>query len=119
VPVRSRVKVIDFPVFGNYLVHVEVTSDPARSMAKYPVTRAALEQIGGDFGAGLTIHDEDGCMSFIFLPYNPSVGTIAHEMWHAVKHMMETRGVELDSETTAYHLGYLVDHVFKFVRGRR
>ena len=115
---RSKVKHIAFPVFSNYIVHVEITSDLKRSMAKYPPTRAVIEA-ADEACDGMTIHVEDETFSYIFLPYNASVGTIAHESWHTIKAMMEHLAIELDSETVAYHLGYLVDQIFRFMRGRK
>ena len=66
----------------------------------------------------MTLHN-DGPVIFVFLKSSASVGTIAHESWHAVRHMLGTLGVDLDSETVAYHLGYLVDKIFRFMRGKR
>lgn len=115
---RSKVKHIIFPVFSDYSVHVEITSDLKRSMAKYPPTKAVFETV--DVGCdGIAVHVDGENVAFIFLPYHASVGTIAHEAWHIIKAMMERMDVELDSETVAYHLGYLVDEIFRFMRGRR
>lgn len=114
---RARFTTIEFPVFFNYIVHVEVTSDLKKSMLKYPPTKDILME--DDCKDAITVHVCDASFSFIFLHYTASVGTIAHESWHAVKHMLEYMGVELDSETVAYHLGYMVDKIFKFVRGRK
>ena len=112
---RSKVKLIEFPVFVDYCVHVEFTDNLERSMAKYKQT----ENIPcGEDTHAIAVHVEDAGLSFMFLPYDVNVGTIAHECWHVVKNMMDYHGVELDSETTAYHLGYMVNKVFKF-QGRR
>lgn len=117
----NRVTTIEFPVFSNYIVHVEVTKDIKKAMQKYPSTQPVCNCDGskmeGDNDA-VTVHVSNENFSFIFLHPNCSVGTIAHECWHAVKGMMEYMGVELDSETVAYHLGYLVDKVFKFMKRR-
>jgi|SRR5690348_16273695 len=109
---RSRFITIEFPVFSYYIVHVEVTSDIKKTAAKYEQTRNIPDLENGD---AWSIHPANENFSFIFLKPNPSVGTIAHECWHVVKRMMDYMGVELDSETVAYHLGYLVDKVFRFV----
>ena len=70
-----------------------------------------------DGTAGLAVHADT--LSFVFLPYSASVGSIAHESWHVVRRMMEHAGVELDNEAVAYHLGFLVNKIFRFVRGRK
>lgn len=116
---KARVTHVEFPVFSHYIVHVEVTTDLKKSLAKYPAPQAALrwyEENDEDLGEAITIHEVGHGFSFIFLPYNVSVGSIAHESWHVVKNMMKYCGIELDSETVAYHLGYLVNQIFKFVR---
>ena len=108
---RSKIKHVEFPVFVSYSVHIEITDDIPKSMRKYEQTR---DIPFGDDTHAITVHVEDSGLSFMFLPYNSPVGTIAHESWHVIKNMMEYLGVELDSETVAYHLGYLVEKVFKF-----
>jgi len=114
--VKSKIKLIEFPVFCGYVIHVEITSDIPKALLKYPQTR----KIDMDNETqGLAVHDTDAPFSFIFLPHNASVGDIAHESWHAVRRMMEYVGAELDNEAVAYHLGYMVQEIFKFVRGRK
>jgi hypothetical protein len=102
-------------VFSDYIVHVEVTSDIVRAMKKYKHTKN-VEDSRDDEACSVHVKNEN--MSFIFLPLNAKAGTVAHECWHVVQRMMEYMGVELDSETVAYHLGYLVDEVFKLRRNR-
>lgn len=42
-------------------------------------------------------------------------GTIAHESAHAVRAMFEAVGAEIDDEMFAYHLGFLVTRIHKFM----
>jgi hypothetical protein len=84
-------------------------------MSKYPQTKD-IELISTN---AITVHEVDTPLSMIFLPYNVSVDTIAHESWHVVHQIMNHVGVELDSETVAYHLGYLVGKIFEFVRNKK
>ena len=114
---KSRVKIIVFPVFCDYVVHVELTTDVAKSLSKYPSTKGVFQETG--ITDAMSIHITNENFSYIFLRYNSSVGTIAHESWHVVKRMMEHVGIELDSETVAYHLGYLVNQIFRFARGKK
>lgn len=115
---KSKFTTVVFPVFNNYKVHVEVTSDIKKSLLKREVTRGVSEEMDGNTG-GMAVHDTSNFRSYIFLPYNAQVGDIAHEAWHAVKVVMEYIGVELDSETCAYHLGFLTNRIFRFMRGRK
>lgn len=107
---------IVFPVFSDYTVHVEVTTDMAKSAKRHTETEKV--EVVENMGA-MAVHVSDEPQSFVFLPYNATPGAIAHESWHVIRNMMKWAGIELDSETCAYHLGYLVQKVYKFVRGRR
>ncbi len=111
---KSRKLNVKFPVFGDYTVYIEMTDDMKKSLAKRKVTAPAISEIDNNAHA-MVIHD-DNASSYVFLPMKPAVGTIAHEAWHVIKGMMEYAGVELDNETVAYHLGYLVNKISKFVR---
>ena len=116
---KSRVKILEFPVFSHYIVHVEVTSDIEKSMKKYHTTKEIVEDDFDNRADGITVSVEDDGISYIFLKHNSSVNTIAHESWHVVHRMMSFMGVGMESETIAYHLGYMVEHIFKFLRKRR
>ena len=50
----------------------------------------------------------------IILPYRPKASLIAHESWHAVRNILDYCGANYDSETVAYHLGYLVRQICSF-----
>ncbi len=113
---KNRFTTIEFPVFSYYIVHVEITSDVKKAMQKYEHTKCVPEE---EITDAMSIHVSNANVSFIFLKYNSSVGTIAHESWHVVSRMMKYMGVDIDSETVAYHLGYLTDEVFRFLRGKK
>jgi hypothetical protein len=117
--VKTRITHVEFPVFSDYIVHVEITSDLEASMRRYPPCVAAMNEFKDDYSCeALTIHTDE-TFSFIFFQHDASAGTIAHEAWHVVSRMLKLLGVEPDGEVVAYHLGYLVNQIFKFVRGRR
>jgi len=116
---KSRITHLEFPVFSKYTMHVEVTTDIQKSLAKYPETEYAMDGEENSNTHAIAVHIANEPFTFIFLPYNVSVGTIAHEAWHAIRRMMEYMDVDLDNETVAYHLGYSVDKIFNFVRGKR
>jgi hypothetical protein len=112
---KSKFRKFHFPALGHYVVHVEITSDIAKSLLKYPRTRKVEMD---ETTNGLAVHTNEG-FSYIFLPYNASVGNIAHEAWHVVRQMMEYLGIKIDNEAVAYHLGYLTNRVWDFVHGRK
>ena len=52
-----------------------------------------------------------------FHPF-PSPDTVAHECWHAVYRMLSNADADLDNETVAYFLGYLVDKISDMLYNR-
>lgn len=113
---KGRFTIIEFPVFCNYLVHVEVAKDLFKAMQQYPATRnVPLEDT-----QAITVHKDDDSHSFIFFRPNVDAGTIAHECYHVARRILKYMGCEVDNEAVAYHLGYLVNKVTRFVRrGKR
>jgi hypothetical protein len=113
----ARITTVEFPVFSDIIVHVELTNDFDKTLSKYP----CIEHMTGNNEdcEAMTVYGHSGCVIFMFLKPNVSVGTIAHESWHAIRAMFESIGVEIENETVAYHLGYLVNKVFRFVRGKK
>src|SRR5277367_3651673 len=99
---KNKIIHIQFPVFCNYRVHVEITGDLAATCKKYPETTGVVIE---DTDA-ICIHVKGDSRSFVFIQFGCTPGTVAHESWHVVRRMMEYMGVELDNEVVAYHLGY-------------
>lgn len=106
---------IDFPVFCNYVVHVEIASDLHAAMQKYPTTRDVPLQ---DTQA-IVVHKDNAAHSFMFLKPTADAGTIAHESYHIARRILRYMGCEPDNETIAYHLGYIVNKITKFMRKKR
>lgn len=53
----------------------------------------------------------------VFIMPQSSLGTISHEAYHAVCSVFEAIGVrDYDEELTAYHLGYIVDEIYNFIK---
>ena len=112
---KNKIEVIDFPVFCSYLVHVEIARDIGKALKQYKKTENVP---WGDDGhdTAVTISVKNEPLSFIFLQPTNSPGTIAHEALHAMDRMMDYVDVEYDSETRAYHLGYIVNKIHKLMR---
>lgn len=60
--------------------------------------------------------DNDPLLTLIVLPFYASAGTIAHEAWHAVSHMLLKVGAKLDDEVVAYHLDFVVRFITEYVK---
>ena len=104
-------KVIRFPVWSNYDVHVIFTDDIIKSrMGRYGTAGAA--------GSGQTgaMHSSTGDgHSHLFYKPAASAEIITHEAFHAIWQMFAWSGVDRwDNETTAYHLGHLVGKITTF-----
>jgi hypothetical protein len=106
-------RVLRFPVFAGYQVHIIFTEDIGESRRKRYGSR------GGSDGAGALHSSAEGGHSHLFYRVgvgNCNAGTIAHEAWHAVRAMLvDFSGVTImENEVTAYHIGYLVQAVVNF-----
>lgn len=113
-------RTIELPAW-EYTIHVVLTSDVSQSMKRIEDAHAGSSPVQ-DFsvlGNPEAMHlsfagDNDN--SWIIFSRNPSAGTIAHESWHAVRRLMRVVGAELENETVAYHLGYIVNRIVKDIK---
>lgn len=104
-----RYTIIALPHF-NYDVKVVITSDISLYIqSKFP----NIENPGS--GNGFHIYSQDDCRSHIVLTDNPSIKTIAHEVFHVVWRLMEHVGAKHENEVMAYHQGYLTERISKWV----
>ena len=98
-------KMVRFPVF-NYSVEIVFTGSVSESHY-YRTDEDSPDCHEGQYtelaGGGI-----------LYIQKEASYGTLAHECWHAVHHMLARVGAGLDEEVVAYHLGYLVDKVLEF-----
>jgi len=99
-----------FPIFAHYTIHVVFTENLVKSrMDRYGDAGAA--------GSGQTqamSSTATGGIGHLFFPPLARAGVIAHEAWHGIYRLFEWAGVELENETIAYHLGYLVNQITQF-----
>jgi hypothetical protein len=115
-PQNHRETKVVFNVLSKYTVYIVFTHDIPAS-ANYLSIRDKFNSLNDDrmthcFGCHLNPY-ERGDAYLLFTP-EITVGGIAHECWHAVHAMFDWAGMELENETVAYHLGYLVNAVINF-----
>lgn len=123
-PKPSRALLIEFETYSNYSIRVEFAKDLVDAVKK-------IKDIGSIAGnvdntaAAVTLSDGD-MTSYVFIKPGSTYGTIAHEALHAVNYMMKKLGIngnEDNDENTAYHLGFVVNHIVAFrnkqTRGKR
>ena len=108
---------IDFPVFG-YRIGVVFSTHVPLTMKEYFSNFEGTEE---DTEACHCPFKNEG-KALLFFPFTVAPGTIAHEAYHAVRRMLSYEGIglyeaedddNLDNETVAYHLGYLVKEILK------
>lgn len=112
----SKPLLIKFPVFNDWDIHVEVSQNFEKAITRYKFT---LEGYTEENTNALTVHMEEEARCYVFFRPRASPGTITHEAWHAMTHIFETLGIELDHESMAYHLGYVVDQIYRYVKRRK
>lgn len=108
---RNRRTRIRFQVLGDYTITVIQSSNFERTGRRM---KADLEGCDAAW-----VKDPDEPMHcWLIFGLSPDAETIAHEASHAVRAMFKAVGVvgKKDDETFAYHLGYLVGRLHKFLK---
>jgi len=107
----QRVKAFHFPVFSNWKLLVIFTNNMAKTLRKYPQTRC-IEKESGDYALTVNVPKED--LTFVVLPHDCCLRTVAHEAFHAMEHILGAHDISLSGEIGAYHMGYLVREISKW-----
>lgn len=109
---------ISFPVFSDYIIKIIFTKDIPTSRDKRADILGALEKPMSKYVDGLHSYNDCHPNGIIFLSRKATQGTIAHECSHAIWRMFNWVGAQIENETFAYHLGYLVDELNKFKKSK-
>jgi hypothetical protein len=99
---------VKFEIMANYHVRLILTNDLGKS------AEARLNQKPEVHGDGFVFNVKGQGRSYLFLKHDAPESTVAHECWHIVHRIMDWCGAELDNETVAYHLAYMVEKVYEF-----
>jgi hypothetical protein len=100
---RLKKEVIPNPIF-HYDIIVVVTDDYNAAVKKLELE---LSHEGyGEETKAVHIFIPDNGESYLLFHKNADAGTVVHEVWHAVRRMLEYIGAGLDNEVVAYMLGY-------------
>ena len=103
-----------FDVFGSYKIGIIFTDDVRKSvdyLSDRDYFNTPSSQVSQDTTA---CHIDVNGRGYLLFGDDASVGTIAHECWHAVYAAMKFFGAEVEDEVVAYHLGYAVNKVVDF-----
>lgn len=109
---KEYITKIHFPVWM-YDIHLIYTTDIGVSANK----RFSLkpEHQPDEYTLGFYVSSKDG-HNYVIFNTKSTEGQIAHEIHHALWDMFRRKGAELDDETFAYHLTYLLDKALEFKR---
>ena len=110
----ERTETVIFDAF-DYHVHLGVTGDVVASRTE---RNGILGVYDASPAGAMHAYNRETAEAYLFLPFDVRPATIAHESWHAVRRMLVFCGAELDNETVAYHLGYLVGKIHEFTDTR-
>lgn len=104
---------INFDIFG-YTLNVIYTDNIEESRANLSHKIGRISPSLNKYTDGLFSYHADEPESYIFFVPKSSIGTIGHEASHALWEMFRYYGCELEDETFAYHLGYVIDKCIYF-----
>ena len=113
---RERRLDLFFPPYLNYRVSVIITNDKKKTHEK--IVRKYNLSVKYDGYEAVHLWVETPKESVSYLIFGPRVqpGTIAHEAWHCVRRICDWTGMALDNENVGYHVGYITQEVFDFLR---
>jgi len=110
---RNRRTDIIFHALNECILRVIQAKDVKRSLHRLCVPNcdcaAAFVSAGADRKPGTPY-------GWIVFGENPTESIVAHEASHAVRALFVSLGVRNDDETFAYHLGFVVDRIHKFLK---
>ncbi len=110
---NERSMYVRFPVFSDYDIEVVVAKDTRVARSK---RNSRFGEFDGSFRA-LHSFNKKGSALLVF-PQGVNVGCISHECFHAVVAMLDWIDNDTNNECAAYHIGYLTQQVYDFVRTR-
>jgi len=102
----------DFEVFGwrVFFIYTSNVKETREALShKVGALETSLENCPALHSYNAKLND-----SFVIFNNTATIGDLAHECFHVLWRMFISHGVELDNETTAYHLGFLVDKIVDF-----
>lgn len=105
---------ISFPTFRNFPIFLTKTSNLQKSINEWEFKK---KYDVPDHAHAITLYDSDSG-TYVFLPPDATIGTVAHECYHAVNNLMRHVGVE-DEEAIAYHLDFVIEHAAKLMWGKK
>lgn len=105
-------KWVKFPVFY-YKIEIVYTTTITVSRYRRNKYLGATDEDFSCYEGLASSSDKRGIGAIFFRP-DSSIGTIAHECFHAIYRMMNYKEAGMDNETWAYHIDYLVQAAVDF-----
>jgi hypothetical protein len=107
---RNRSTKILFPIFAGYEVRLIVTRDIIATARRLKEP----DLIGAH--AGYATRDDTPGVGWLVLQPDAGPDLVSHEASHAIRALAKFLGTEFDEETFAYHLGFLVGRIHRFLK---
>lgn len=100
---------VHFEVMANYSVRLVFTDDLLKS------AKARIGSTPDRDADAFCYHVKGVGQSYMFLKFDSSESTVAHECWHIIHQVLTYCGVvDMDDEIVAYHLDHMVEKVYEF-----
>lgn len=103
-----------FPINLWVIVTNDIGESTTNAAVKLGACGTCHERYGESDGAMTVSKANDGNIYLIF-PFKANIAKVAHEVYHAVRHMAKFTGID-DGEFMAYYVGYLTEICYKYVR---
>lgn len=104
---------IDFEIFGYRLFVIYTDNLQKTRISLNNKVGAPNKEISSTVDGLHCCNDLESDAFVLFTPHS-SIGTIAHEVSHAIWRMFKYYGAKFENELFAYHLGYTLDKILKF-----
>jgi hypothetical protein len=105
---------VTFPVFSDFEVRVIFARDVAAT-----ARRLGEREDMSSTEAAIIYFLARPTVCWLVLPRAPGEGVVAHEAAHVIRRIFDVMGVKDDDEAFAYHLCYLVERIYKFLRRKK
>lgn len=110
---KMKIEKIPLPTIGGCRIYV-VISKNLKEAAKHVFKDDDYKDVLYERAEAVTCHREEH--SYVFFQPNADAGTVAHEVWHALRRQFKRIGAKLENELFAYHLEYVVNEVVDILK---
>lgn len=114
---KERTKKVKFDAY-DYHVHLVYTKNLQKSLDAR-AEKLDKHKLSKTVDGLCCDHKDCQFTCYVMFDKRATLGTIAHECYHAVTNIFRTIHAEHEEELFAYHLGYLVDECVKLITKKK